>query len=112
MSKCWLCGPVSHNEADFTVGIGSEDCDLNVCRWCEEDLELYGVRINQIIRLEPSKPRHHFQLSSVLGPVYSPLEQKFTRENTASTRAPHSTRNAEERSENSCDWTNFRGFLK
>ena len=76
MCKCWLCGPVSHNEADFAVSLGSEDRLLNVCRYCEQDLELFGVRLNQVVRLERSKPRRLFPLSLVvLGPVYSLLTE-------------------------------------
>jgi hypothetical protein len=74
MCRCWLCGPISHNDADFAVSFGSEDRLLNVCRYCEQDLELFGMRLNQIVRLEPSKPRRHSPLSLiVLGPVYSLL---------------------------------------
>ena len=74
MCRCGLCGPVTSNEADFAVSFGRDDREVRVCRWCEEDLELFGVRINQIVRLEPSKPRRHFPLSLlVLGPVYSLL---------------------------------------
>lgn len=73
-TKCKLCGTVSHNEACFAVSFGREDSELKVCRWCEEDLERFGVRLNQIVRLQPSKPERHFPLSLiVLGPVYSLL---------------------------------------
>jgi hypothetical protein len=72
MCRCGLCGPVTSNEADFAVSFGRVDREVRVCRWCEEDLEIFGVRLNQIVRLEPSKPRRHFPLSLiVLGPVYS-----------------------------------------
>jgi len=74
MCRCGLCGPVTSNEADFAVSFGRDDREVRVCRWCEEDLEIFGVRLNQIVRLEPSKPRRHFPLSLiVLGPVYSIL---------------------------------------
>jgi hypothetical protein len=72
MCKCKLCGPISHNEADFSVSFGSEDRELRVCRWCEEDLSLLGVRFNQLVRLpKPFRlPRVKLSLL-VLGPVYT-----------------------------------------
>ena len=72
MCRCGLCGPVTSNEADFAVSFGRDDREVRVCRWCEQDLTLFGVRLNQVVRLEPSKPRRHFPLSLiVLGPVCS-----------------------------------------
>jgi hypothetical protein len=75
MCKCNLCGPISHNEADFDVSIGREDRLLRVCRWCEQDLTLFGVRLNQVVKL----PRVRIPvnlLAVVLGPVYSFWEAK------------------------------------
>jgi hypothetical protein len=57
MCRCRLCGPVSHNEADFEVGYGREDRLLRVCRYCEQDLTLFGLRLNQVVRL-PSVAKH------------------------------------------------------
>lgn len=51
MCKCWLCGPVSHNEAEFEVTYGRVDRLLRVCRYCQEDLTLFGLRLNQVVRL-------------------------------------------------------------
>lgn len=57
MCKCRLCGPISHNEADFDVSVGSQDRLLRVCRSCEQDLTLFGVRLNQVVCL-PSMAKH------------------------------------------------------
>lgn len=57
MCKCWLCAPVSHNEAEFEVTYGSMDRLLRVCRYCEQDLTLFGLRLNQVVRL-PSVAKH------------------------------------------------------
>jgi hypothetical protein len=57
MCRCWLCGAVSHNEAEFEVSYGREDRLLRVCRWCREDLTLFGVRLNQVVRL-PLAAKH------------------------------------------------------
>jgi len=73
MRRCSLCGPISHNEADFDVSVGSEDRSLQVCRWCEQDLTLFGVKLNQVVKL-PRVPSHVNVLAAVLGPVYSLLE--------------------------------------
>ena len=74
MCKCGLCGPVSHSEAEFEASYGRENRLLRVCRWCEQDLTLFGVRLNQVVRLEASKHVHRISLSLVvLGPVYSLL---------------------------------------
>jgi hypothetical protein len=51
MCHCGLCGPVTSNEADFAVSFGRDDREVRVCRWCEEDLTLFGVRLNQVVRL-------------------------------------------------------------
>lgn len=70
MPKCALCGPISHNPADFAVSYGLLDQLLQVCRYCLEDLQLLGFRCNQVVRLPrvriPAMP-----LTEVLGPVYS-----------------------------------------
>jgi hypothetical protein len=57
MCKCWLCSPVSHNEAEFEVTYGPMDRLLRVCRYCEQDLTLFGLRLNQVVRL-PSVAKH------------------------------------------------------
>jgi hypothetical protein len=57
MCRCWLCGPVSHNEAEFEVSYGYMDRLLRVCRYCEQDLTLFGLRLNQVVRL-PSVAKH------------------------------------------------------
>jgi len=57
MCKCWLCAPVSHNEAEFEVSYGPKDRLLRVCRYCEQDLTLFGLRLNQVVRL-PSVAKH------------------------------------------------------
>ena len=75
MCRCCLCGPVSRNEADFEVSIGREDRLLRVCRWCEEDLSLFGVKLNQVVKL-PRALSHVNLLAAVLGPVYSFWEAK------------------------------------
>jgi hypothetical protein len=75
MLKCALCGPISHNVADFEVSYGAMDRSLHVCRWCEQDLELLGFRSNQVVRL----PRVRIPVVSFLeifGPVFSLLEVK------------------------------------
>jgi hypothetical protein len=75
MCKCRLCGPISHNEADFEVSVGSQHRLLRVCRWCSQDLTLFGVRLNQVVKL----PRVRIPvnlLAAVLGLVYSFWEAK------------------------------------
>ena len=51
MSKCWLCWCITRNEAEYAVSYGSEDRLLRVCRYCEQDLTLFGLRLNQVVRL-------------------------------------------------------------
>jgi hypothetical protein len=52
MRRCQLCGAISLNAAEFEVSYGgNDDCLLQLCRWCKTDLELFGVRFNQIVRL-------------------------------------------------------------
>jgi len=75
MCRCGLCGPVTSNEADFAVSFGRDDREVRVCRWCEEDLTLFGVRLNQVVRLEPSRHVRRIPLRLVvLGPVNTLLE--------------------------------------
>jgi len=57
MCRCGLCGPVTSNEADFAVSFGRDDREVRVCRWCEQDLTLFGLRLNQVVRL-PSLAKH------------------------------------------------------
>ena len=66
MCKCWLCSPVSHNEAEFEVSYGREDRLLRVCRYCEQDLTLFGLRLNQVVRL-PSVAKHLVMIVSGSG---------------------------------------------
>jgi hypothetical protein len=74
MCRCNLCGPISHNEADFSLSVGREDRELKVCRWCEEDFELLGIEPNQIVRLpRPQRLRRIRKNLIVLGPVYTLL---------------------------------------
>jgi hypothetical protein len=78
MSRCWICTPVGRHQPDYGVSIGLQDVYLRVCRWCLEDLTLFGVKVNQIIAL-PTKPRRHFPASLlVLGPVRSVLTEAET----------------------------------
>ena len=75
MCRCNICGPVPRNEADFDVSIGREDRLLRVCRWCSQDLTLFGVKVNQKVGL----PRVRIPLNllaAVMGPVYSFWEAK------------------------------------
>jgi heme oxygenase len=75
MCRCNICGPVSRNEADFDVSIGREDRLLRVCRWCSQDLTLFGVKVNQKVGL----PRVRIPLNllaAVMGPVYGFWEAK------------------------------------
>lgn len=51
MCRCSLCGPATGNEADFSLSFGSEDREIKVCRWCKQDLSLFGVRFNQVVGL-------------------------------------------------------------
>jgi len=57
MCKCWLCWCITRNEAEYAVSYGREDRLLRVCRYCEQDLTLFGVRLNQVVRL-PSVAKH------------------------------------------------------
>jgi len=98
MCRCKLCGPVSHNEAVFSVSLGREDRFLEVCRYCEQDFTLYGVKPNQTVRLEPSEPSREFSLFSILGSVASlsgkagfegyPFSRKHSPFSSASDSAP------------------------
>jgi hypothetical protein len=65
-----LCGPVSRNPVDFEVSYGAKDRWLQVCRYCREDLELLGLRVNQIIQLPRRDLIPRLSLIEVLGPVY------------------------------------------
>jgi hypothetical protein len=51
MCRCSLCFPVTSHEAEYAVSYGREDRLLRVCRWCEQDLTLFGLRLNQVVRL-------------------------------------------------------------
>jgi len=57
MCGCNLCFPVTGHEAEFAVSYGREDRLLRVCRYCEQDLTLFGLRLNQVVRL-PSVAKH------------------------------------------------------
>lgn len=57
MCRCSLCFPFTHHEAEFAVSYGREDRLLRVCRYCEQDLTLFGLRLNQVVRL-PSVAKH------------------------------------------------------
>jgi hypothetical protein len=57
MCKCWLCWCITRNEAEYAVSYGREDRLLRVCRYCQEDLTLFGLRLNQVVRL-PSVAKH------------------------------------------------------
>jgi len=71
MCRCKLCGPITFNEADFALSYGSEDRLLRVCRWCEQDLRFFGVKLNHVVRLETRHVRSIPLSLLVLGPVYS-----------------------------------------
>ncbi len=73
MCRCKVCGPVSHNEAEFSISVGSQDRVLEVCRCCTEDLRAFGVRINQLVLL----PRPVFKRCAFwfLGPVRSVFQE-------------------------------------
>jgi len=49
MCRCSLCGPVMDHEADYSVSFGKFDRELHICKWCKEDLSLFGIRFNQVI---------------------------------------------------------------
>jgi hypothetical protein len=53
MLECALCGFVTGNRAYFEVSYGAVERFLLVCRGCREDLELLGLHINRVVRLEP-----------------------------------------------------------
>jgi len=57
--------------------MGRQDTPLDVCKWCEQDLTLFGVRINQVVRLPKQRLVRGNMLRFVLGPVYSMLEVKL-----------------------------------
>jgi hypothetical protein len=57
MCRCSLCFSFTHHEAEYAVSYGREDRLLRVCRWCEQDLTLFGLRLNQVVRL-PSVAKH------------------------------------------------------
>jgi hypothetical protein len=73
MTRCVLCYPFTHNEAEFLIIFGNDE-QLYVCKWCLQDLCLLGFNANQVICLP--KP-FHFKVSFwFLGPVRSLLEAK------------------------------------
>lgn len=75
MSRCMLCFPVTHNEADYAVTYGRDDRQLKICRYCHEDLTLLGFNANQTIRLETSKPlKPKITRFWFLGPIQNLLE--------------------------------------
>jgi len=79
MCKCCLCGPISHNDAEFSVSFGSQDRPLHVCHWCEKDLTLFGMRLNQVVRLAPSRRSRSIPVELVvLGPVYTVFTEAKT----------------------------------
>jgi hypothetical protein len=57
MCRCSLYFPFTHHEAEYAVSYGREDRLLRVCRYCEQDLTLFGLRLNQVVRL-PSVAKH------------------------------------------------------
>ena len=57
MCRCSLCFPFTHHEAEYAVSYGREDRLLRVCRYCQEDLTFFGLRLNQVVRL-PSVAKH------------------------------------------------------
>jgi len=74
LSRCMLCYPFTHNEADFLVIFGKNERQLHVCKWCLQDLCLLGFNANQIICLP--KQLHMKVCLWFLGPVRSLLEAK------------------------------------
>jgi hypothetical protein len=44
--RCSLCFSVTRNRADYAVSFGKRDLELQVCRWCRQDL--FGVQANLI----------------------------------------------------------------
>jgi len=66
---CSLCGPISHNQADFDISFGKEDRSIQVCRWCGQDLALFGFKPNQVVRLHHGQKKRSLEL--ILGPVFS-----------------------------------------
>ena len=75
MCHCSLCFPVTRHEADFVVSFGVQDRKLEICKWCEEDLSAFGMRINQTVAL-PKPPRSVRAPFWFLGPVRTLLEGK------------------------------------
>ena len=72
MTRCMLCYPFTHNEAEFIVTFGNEERKLHVCRWCLEDLRLLRFNANQIICLPK---QFHVRVSFwFLGPIRNLLE--------------------------------------
>jgi hypothetical protein len=66
--RCRICGPISHNEAELSVSFGKDDTETQVCRWCSQDLSIFGVKVNQTVRLTRPIKRVAFFF---LGPVRS-----------------------------------------
>jgi len=69
-----LCFSVTGNDADFVLVFGTDNRVLRVCRYCFEDLMLFGFRANKVVCLETSSSlRAHLPLRHlvVLGPVYT-----------------------------------------
>jgi hypothetical protein len=70
MCRCSLCGPISRNEADFDITFGREDRSLQICRWCVQDLVLFGFKSNQIVGLHHDPKKR--SLEFILGRAFSP----------------------------------------
>jgi len=70
MLRCCLCGPVSRNPVDFEISYGALDKLLQVCRWCKEDLELFGFRSNQVVYLPRVLQDPRLPLTEVFGAAY------------------------------------------
>jgi len=65
LSRCMLCYAFTHNVAEFLVVYGRDDRQLNVCRWCLQDLNLLGFNASQIIGLPKQTPNTFWLLELV-----------------------------------------------
>lgn len=73
---CALCGPQTGNNAQFEVSWGRYDEKLlHVCRWCLQDLKLFGFAFNQVLPFRTQRSHKVARLPAVLGTCFeAPME--------------------------------------
>jgi hypothetical protein len=79
--KCVLCGPQTGNNAQFEVSWGRYDEKLlHVCRWCLQDLKLFGFAFNQVLPFRTQRSHQVARLPAVLGACFETAMVTFCHE--------------------------------